>query len=75
MQNLTTSATNADDLDKQVAVALCQILDCIELKTNLFGEMTVQQVQHWIKSRTAFYIAARDAGLAQLVQSDSSLLN
>ncbi len=72
---MTTPATIADDLDKRVAVALCQILDCIELKTNLFGEMTVRQVQHWIKSRAAFYIAARDAGFTELVEGDSLLLN
>ena len=51
------------------------MIDCLEFKPNLFSEVGVEQVKHWIRSRTAFYIAARDAGLVELVESESLYLN
>jgi hypothetical protein len=40
-----------------------------------YSDVGVEQVKHWIRSRTAFYIAARDAGLVELVESESLYLN
>jgi hypothetical protein len=48
---------------------------CLEFKTNLFSEVGVEQVKHWIKSRAAFYIAARDTGLVEVVECKSLFLN
>jgi hypothetical protein len=51
------------------------MIDCLEFKTNLFSEVGVEQVKHWIKSRAAFYIAARDMELVELAESKSLFLN
>ena len=51
------------------------MIDCLEFKPNLFSDVGVEQVKHWIRLRTAFYIAARDAGLVELVESESLYLN
>ena len=73
--NSTAPATNrANELDKLIADGLCRMIDCLEFKPNLFSEVGVEQVKHWIRSRTAFYIAARDAGFVELVESESSYL-
>ena len=74
--NSTAPATNrANELDRLIADGLCQMIDCLEFKTDLLSEVGVEQVKHWIRSRTAFYIAARDAGLVELVESESLFLN
>jgi hypothetical protein len=76
LMNSTAPATNrANELDRLIADGLCRMIDCLEFKTNLFSEVGVEEVKHWIKLRAAFYIAARDTGLVELVESESLFLN
>jgi hypothetical protein len=76
VMNSTTPATNsADELDRLIADGLCRMIDRLEFKTSLFSEVGVEQVKHWIRSRSAFYIAARDTGLVELVERKSLFLN
>ena len=74
--NSRAPATNrANELDRLIADGLCRMIDCLEFKTNLFSEVGAEEVKHWIKLRAAFYIAARDTGLVELVESESLFLN
>jgi hypothetical protein len=76
VMNSTAPATNrANELDRLIADGLCRMIDCLEFKTNLFSEVGVEEVKHWIKLRAAFYIAARDTRLVELVESESLFLN
>jgi hypothetical protein len=58
--------------DQNIAATLCHMLDCLGDK-GYFGGKSVEEIKGWIRSRSAFYIAARQAGLAELVQGESSL--
>jgi hypothetical protein len=65
MDKLTPANGGTNDLDKQIAVTLCRMIDCLEFKGGFFGELGAEQIKHWIKSRAACYIAAREAGLLE----------
>jgi len=75
MNSMMPATNRANELDRLIADGLCGMIDCLEFKPNLFSEVGVEQVKHWIRSRTAFYIAARDAGLVELMESESLYLN
>jgi hypothetical protein len=75
MNSMTLATNRANELERLIADGLCRMIDCLEFKPNLFSELGAEQVKHWIRSRTAFYIAARDAGLVELVESKSLYLN
>jgi hypothetical protein len=75
MNSMTPATNRADGLDRLIADGLCRMIDCLEFKTNLFSEVGVEQVKHWIRSRMAFYIAARDTGLVELVEIKSLFWN
>jgi len=75
MNSMMPATNRANELDRLIADRLCRIIDCLEFRPNLFSDVGVEQVKHWIRSRTAFYIAARDAGLVELVESESLYLN
>jgi hypothetical protein len=57
--------SRADELDKRMAVTLCQILDCIELKGDFVGKVTLDQIKDWIQSCAASHIAARKVAVIE----------
>jgi hypothetical protein len=58
------SATDrADEIDTNIAGLLCKVLDCLDLQHHLLDGQTVEDLKHWVISRSSCYIAARDAGL------------
>jgi hypothetical protein len=57
--------SRTDESDKRIAVLLCQMIDSLHFHTTLFDEVGAERVKHWIKSRAAAYIAAREVGLVE----------
>jgi hypothetical protein len=69
---MDTTPNYRADPDIKIAVVLCQILDCLEIRGDLFPEgASLDQIKHRIKSWAACYVAARDAGLLDELTTSS----